>query len=76
MKPCLQYFMRYESDKITCGKNDHFYGHASTIKTAKQYIRKCRKELAQDNPRNFRIYDSFAEVDPETNHVPCVYQED
>ena len=49
---------------------------ASSIKTAKMYINRCRKQKAQYNPRNFRIYDHWADVDPITNYVPCVYQED
>ena len=82
-----QYFIEYESDKFDWlaydrekgerGSYTHYYGsHASTIKTAKSYIRKIRRELAEENPRNFRIYDSWADVDPVTNYVPCVYQED
>ena len=71
-----RFFMKYESDEMICQSFDHVYGNASTIKTAKQYIRKCRKNEAKYNPRNFRIYDSWADVDPETDHVPCVYQED
>lgn len=82
-----QYFVEYESDRYDSraydrekgdyGSYNHYYGsHASTIKTAKTYINKIRKEYAAENPRNFRIYDSWADVDPLTNHVPCVYQED
>ena len=75
-----QYSMQYESDQrnpfSNIGEYEHFYGYASTIKTAKQYIRKCRKEEAQYNPRNFRIYDHWADVDPATDYVPYVYQED
>lgn len=55
---------------------NHYYSlHASTIKTAKTYIKRIRKEYADENPRNFRIYDSWGEVDLLTNYVPCVYQE-
>lgn len=71
-----RYFMKYESDQMVCQSFDHVYGNASTIKTAKQYIRSCRKNEAKHNPRNFRIYDSLADLDPETNFVPCIYQED
>lgn len=71
-----RYSMQYESDVITIGKHDHLYGMANTIKTAKTYISRCRREKAAYNPRNFRIYDHESEVDPETNYVTCVYQED
>jgi len=71
-----RYSMQYNSDEIVCRSNNHLYGYASTIKTAKQYISRCRKAEADHNPRNFRIYDHEADVDPETDYVPCVYQED
>ena len=75
-----QYSMEFESDQINhmsnVGKNNHFWGYASTIKTAKQDISKCRKAEAARHPRNFRIYDHWAEVDPITNYVPVVYHED
>ena len=69
-----RYFMMYESDERICGSHDHIYGNASSIKTAKGYIRRCKKENNY-NPRNFRIFDSWADVDPETDFVSCVYQE-
>lgn len=71
-----RYSMQYTSDEIVCRSNNHEYGMASTIKTCKQYISRCKKNKAQFNPRNFRIYDHYADVDPVTNYVPCVYQED
>ena len=36
------------------------------------YINRIRKELAEYNPRDFRVYD----VDTDDDVVPCVYQED
>lgn len=71
-----QYFMMYESDEVVCRSNDHIWGKASSVKTAKQYISRCREKEAQYNPRNFRIYDSYADVDPDTGFVPCIYRED
>lgn len=75
-----RYSMIYESDKINpfsnIGAHNHIYGDASTIKTAKQYINRCKKNEAKYNPRNFRIYDTYADVDPVTNYVPCIYRED
>lgn len=70
-----QYSMQYESDELVCGSYNHIYGYASTIKTCKQYISRCKKTEAQYKPRNFRIYDHWADVDPETDYVPCVYQQ-
>ena len=77
MKRCS---LHYESDEhnpfSNIGEYEHIYGNASTIKTAKQYISRVRKTEARHNPRNFRIYDHFADVDPSTDYVPCVYHED
>ncbi len=70
-----RYSMHYESDEIVCRSTDHLGGYASTIRTAKQYIAKVRKNEAEHNPRNFRIYDHWADVDPITDYVPCVYHE-
>ena len=71
-----RYFMMYDSDEVVCQSTTHIYGNASTVKTAKAYIGKCRKAMAKHNPRNFRIFDSDADIDPATDYVPCVYQED
>ena len=70
-----RYSMHYESDEIVCGSTDHHYGYANTIRTAKQYIARVRKNQADQNPRNFRIYDTWADADPITDFVPCVYHE-
>lgn len=77
-RPYYRYFIRFESDKVVCGSNDHMLCNASSVKSAKAAIRVYRnkEENAEHNPRNFRVYDCWAEVDPETDHVPCVYQED
>jgi len=69
-----RYYMEYESDQIVCRSNRHTYGSASTLKTAKGYISRCRREHAEENPRNFRIYDIEGEA-AEDEHVPCVYSE-
>lgn len=74
-----RYCVEFESDKrnpfSNLGEHNHTYGYASSIKTAKRYIAKCRAEESPYNPRNFRIYDVFADVDPVTDYVPCVYHE-
>lgn len=70
-----RYYMMYESDEVVCRSNDHIYGQGS-LKTCKQYIARVRRSRAEYNPRNFRIYDSFADVDPATDHVPVVYSEE
>lgn len=69
-----RYFMKYESDERICGSYSHVYGGASTIKTAKSYISRCKKAEAEYNPRNFRIYDSWGKPGAD-GYVPCVYQE-
>lgn len=78
--------MQYESDRqmgwnFDEGGNripsyNHIYGFASSIKTCKQYITRCKKNEAEYNPRNFRIFDHYQDVDDATGYVPCVYKED
>ena len=72
-----RYYIRFESDQVVCGSNDHMLCNASTLRSAKDAIRSARKKdfIAVYNPRNFRVYDTWADV-PEDQHVPCVYQED
>lgn len=72
---CKQYFVEYESDRIVCGSKIRTAGRASTIRSAKSIIRNIRKNYAEENPRNFKVFDSWADVDEETNFVPCVYEE-
>lgn len=67
---------RYNCKTSEYGSFDHFGGNASTIKSAKSVIRNLRKLYAVDNPRNFRVFDCFADIDPETNHAPCIYLEE
>lgn len=71
-----RFFLRYESDKTVCGSNWHTYGDASTLKTAKSYISRVKKRYPEENPRNFRIYDSWGDVSEDTGFVPCVYKEE
>ena len=71
-----RYFLMYESDQIICRSHDHEYAGGNSVKTCRQYIRNIRRDESQYNPRNFRIYDTFEDVDPETGFVPVVYQED
>ena len=69
-----RYSVEYESDKIICKSNIHTYGRANSLKTAKGYISKIKKNYADENPRNFKIYDIYGECG-ENEHVPCVYSE-
>lgn len=81
-----QFFVEYESDVYNRGHwnqntNDYgcniwFAGNASTIRSAKSIIRNIRKNRVEENPRNFKVYDCWADVEQETDHVPCVYFED
>lgn len=81
-----QYYVEYESDVYDAkrynpvtddyGSYVHtFSSNSSTISGAKTYIKRIRKTKADENPRNFRIYDMWGEIDSKTNHVPCVYEE-
>ncbi len=79
-----RYFLEYESDRYDkkawdaatkqYGSFIHCDGYHGTLKTCKGYISQIRREKANENPRNFRIYDSYADVDEATGHVPCVYE--
>ena len=50
-------------------------GYASTLSSAKSVIRNMKKNPEYENPRNFKVYDTFADVEEETNYIPCVYEE-
>ena len=56
-----QFYLTYETDKVVCGSNEHFYGNASSIKTAQAYISRIRKEYASENPKNFKIFDCWTD---------------
>lgn len=71
-----RFFVRYTSDRKVCGEYDHPAGNASTLKSAKAIISSIRRDYAEYNPRNFRVYDTWADVEESTNHVPCVYSVD
>lgn len=77
-----RYYLEYDSDKINYSqyredfRYSHFYGYASTIKRARGYIREVKERYADQNPRNFRVYDGYGDIDPETNFVYCVYHEE
>ena len=70
-----RYYVMFESDRIDLGKTDHYYAAASSIKTCKQYFSRIRSRYADDNPRNIRVYDTYGDIDPETDFVPVVYRE-
>lgn len=71
-----QYFVKYKSNKIICGTNIHIVGYVSTIRGAKAIIRNIRKNYSEEDPKDFKVFDSYAELDKETNFVPCVYCEE
>lgn len=50
-------------------------GNASTLKSAKAMISKFRRENQKYCPSDFEVYDCWADVDPKTGFVPCVYEE-
>ena len=58
----------------TFGRKAHI-GNASSIKGAKSIITGFRRCHQDNYPQDFRVYDSFAEVNEKTNFVPCVYSE-
>lgn len=71
---CKRYFGTYKSDEMVCQSYIHHMGNGSSMKTMKGYIKWYRDNKAQYNPRDFRIYDTWADCPPD-EHVPCVYQE-
>ena len=66
----------YNPNTKKYGSFEKWLGGCNSVKTAKSYISKAKKELADINPRDFKVYDSFADICQETNHVPVVYQVD
>lgn len=46
----------------------------NSMKTMKTYINKIRRDYAEFEPHDFRIYDREAPDEPD-GHVGCVYQE-
>lgn len=68
-----RYFMQYESDKVCCGSNNHIWGYANSVSSCKTYIKRCKEQEKETNPKNFRIYDTQGEL--VNGFVPCVYEE-
>ena len=68
-----QFSVYYESDRIECRSNTHHWADASSLKTAKSYFKRIRK--SDPSARNIRIYDTWADLDPITNHTPIIYSE-
>ena len=68
-----RYTLYYESDYTLHGHNIHTWGNANSLKTAKGYISRCRRELADEHPRNFFIRD-WLETD-ENGFAKIVYEE-
>lgn len=66
-----RYYTTYESDEIVCRNNTHIWGSSNSIKTAKQYIKRCREIKAENNPRNFKVFDTLSE----SECAECVYTE-
>lgn len=73
MRYLMRYFVVCEHENSICGEHNSIVGRASTIKSAKSIICKIRKGAFYVNPHNFKIFDSFGDVDEQTNFVPCVY---
>ncbi|MBR2283919.1 MAG: hypothetical protein IJ874_05805 [Ruminococcus sp.] len=81
-----RYYAEYKSDKFNRLAHDpdtgqlgcywHYYGAASTIKTAKGYFSKIKKYAAEhgETVQEIRIYDTWGDC-AANEHVPCVYQE-
>lgn len=68
-KHAKRYYIRYTSDQMVCGSNDHNYCGASNIATARSIARKVKSEI--ETARNIRVYD--IEQEDETGHALCVF---
>lgn len=68
-----RYYVRYESDKIVCGSNDHHYSNFNkkdvAIFAARQILQSG--DFADENPRNVRVYDTCT---PEGDSAKIVWQ--
>ena len=64
-----RYFVLYDDDV----RKNQLWASASSIKTAKSYVRKVRNYHPELNPRNIRIFDGDADVDSASSFVPCIY---
>ena len=69
------YSLYFTSDEVVCRSNDHFYGNYSTFKVAKAAISNIKRLYADKNPRNFRIYDQWADV-ADDEPIPCIYRQE
>ncbi len=69
-----RYYLEYDNDRKVCGSQSHIWGYASSVKTAKNYITKCRELDAENHPRNFRVYDTQGETE-DGQYAMCVYSE-
>lgn len=80
-----RYFLEYISDDtihggvynhLTGEYDKHLHGdyNGNSLKTMKGYIAKIKREQAEYNPRDFRIYDYEAPDEP-NGHVGQIYHE-
>lgn len=71
----IAYVVETLTNGCPCGRTANI-GNVSTIRAAKSVISRFRRENQHTHPQDFCVYDCWAEVDPATNFVPCVYHED
>lgn len=81
-----RYFLEYTSDEreVCSGTYNHLTGvydkflhsgfRGNSMKIMKAYIRQIRRNKAEYNPRDFRVYDYQAPDEPD-GHVGQVYYE-
>lgn len=55
-----RFYIEYESDKIVCKSNKHHYCSANTLKSAVSIAKRIKKELANENARNIKVYDIYS----------------
>lgn len=60
-----RYYVRYESNEVVCGSNDHHYSNFNkkevAILAAKRILQSG--DFEDVNPRNVRVYDTYTPID-------------
>ena len=63
MKRYTLYYISDRRDPLSnIGEYLHSWGNANNIKTIKGYVNKVKKQLAQDNPRDFFYTDQERDI--------------
>lgn len=69
-----RYYVRFESDEIVCGSNEHHYCNFSKREVAVHAAKrlKTEEEWQEVNARNIRVYDTWQ--DDENGHAKVIFE--